>query len=393
MTETALAATTARPMRPTASSPDAALDAVSREQWSALLDTAIEPNVFFDPGFALPAAQFAHGGVDARALSAVAGGELIGLLPVTSAWQSYRLPIPTLVSSQPYTVLGTPLLSSRMGDEAAAQLLDAAAALGAHLLSLHMVDLDGPALAALRRVAERRGLFVAVHRQHQRAALAVPEDAEAYLRAGMGSKKLKELRRLRNRLDEDGAVDFRSHTSPEAVKGAVERFLRLEAKGWKGQQGTGLGQDAGDARFVIEAATQLAATGSFEALELTLDGEPIASGLILRQRHTALFFKITYDEAHARYSPGVQLTVELTRRFAEDPAIRFVDSSALPGHPMIDHVWRERRSIGNVLIATRRGPTATICVRLIVQRDRARETAKHILHKTRSALKPREKSR
>ena len=115
-------------------------------------------------------------------------------------------------------------------------------------------------------------------------------------------------------------------------------------------------------------------------LELTLDGKALASGLVIRQGDTALFFKIAYDEAFSRFSPGVQLTVELTRRLADDPTIAYADSTALPGHPMIDHVWRERRRVGDVLVPTRPGAAGLVLARLVIARDRLRERAKSFVN-------------
>jgi hypothetical protein len=124
-------------------------------------------------------------------------------------------------------------------------------------------------------------------------------------------------------------------------------------------------------------------------LELTLDGRALASGLVIKQRDTALFFKIAYDEAFARFSPGVQLTVELTRRLAADPAIAYADSTALPGHPMIDHVWRERRRVGDVLLPVRPGATAPLLAGLVVTRDRGRERAKAFVNALRQSWENR----
>jgi len=357
-----------------------ALADVPETDWRRLIETAIESNGFYDPGFAVNAAKFARGGHGGEALTAREGERLIGLMPVVSALRAYRLPIPAFVATVPYSVYGAPLLAKGHAERAAEGLLDAAAKAGAQLIVLPMLDLDGPAMAAFTKVLARRGQVPLIHREHERAALAVPEDAETYLRTGMGAKKLKELRRQRHRLDEEGAVAFTLAATPEAVAGAIDRFLELEARGWKGQRGTGLGQSEGDARFAREAALALARAGTFEVLELTLDGKALASGLVIRQGDTALFFKIAYDEAFSRFSPGVQLTVELTRRLADDPAIAYADSTALPGHPMIDHVWRERRRVGDVLVPTRTGAAGLVLARLVIARDRLREQAKSVVH-------------
>jgi len=350
------------------------------QAWHGINADAVEPNGFFDPAFALAASRFAQGGRGGDALCVFDGHELKALLPVQSAIRAYGLPIPVLVGGVPFSVLGTPLLARDNPAHAAEHLIDAAARTDTQLLVLPKMNLDGPAMAALRGVAARQGLALIIHNEHERAALAVPEDAEAYLRAGMGAKRLKDLRRLRNRLDDEGAVEFASATIPNAVTPALQRFLKLEARGWKGKRGTGLGQNAGNRLFIESAAAALAQQGRFEVLELTLDGKTLASGLVIREGETALFFKIAYDEAYARFSPGVQLTVELTRRLSADRTIKFVDSTALPGHPMIDHVWRERRRVGDVMIATRPGHAGANYARLIIARDALRARLKAGLH-------------
>jgi hypothetical protein len=60
----------------------------------------------------------------------------------------------------------------------------------------------------------------------------------------------------------------------------------------------------------------------------------------------------------ARFSPGVLLQRD-NLAMLNDPAIAMTDSCASADHPMIDHIWRERRAVGHVSIgiggAVRRG--------------------------------------
>ena len=63
-----------------------------------------------------------------------------------------------------------------------------------------------------------------------------------------------------------------------------------------------------------------------------------------------VYFKLGVDERFAKFSPGVQLTLELTRHLCADPAIALADSTANPDHPMINPIWRGRLAIGDVLI-------------------------------------------
>ena len=360
---------------------------VARPQWDALAADPLDPNGFFDPGFSLNSAAHADHGGGAQALAAYSAGRLIGLLPVMSASRAVKLPIPALVSTQPYNSLTTPLLDRQQAERAAGGLIDTAAASGASLLVLQMVAMQGPAFEALSAAIAARGLEVASDNVYERAALSTDLDDETYLRSGMGSKKLKELRRQSHRLADEGAVAYVYSSTPETVAAALDRFLALEARGWKGKRKTGLGQHAGDANFVRAMAPDLAARGNFEVAELTLDGVTLASGLIMRQADRALFFKIAYDEAYARLSVGVQLTIELTRRFIADKSLKFVDSTAASEHPMIDHVWRERLAVGDLYIQTRPGDAiGPLLGRLIRFRHDARNGVKRLYYFVRNRL-------
>ena len=46
-------------------------------------------------------------------------------------------------------------------------------------------------------------------------------------------------------------------------------------------------------------------------------------------------------------SPGVQLALDLTEELGADAKISLVDSCAVAGHPMIDHLWSERLAIAD----------------------------------------------
>src|SRR5947209_6253684 len=63
------------------------------------------------------------------------------------------------------------------------------------------------------------------------------------------------------------------------------------------------------------------------------------------------FWKIAYDESFARSSPGVQLTLDLTRDLLADTVLAQTDSCATADHPMIDHLWAERLALADLLIA------------------------------------------
>ncbi len=347
-------------------------------EWRDLVMHAAEPNPFYTPEY-LNALEAADGARRAEILSVRrSGGTLLGLVPLISAWDAYRLPVAAHVAHFPYIPFGTPVLSSDDPQRAAQALIEKASALSIPAMVFPFARLDGPTAAALDAALAERGLSSRAVNRHERAVLDATGDAEAYLRAGLGSKKLKDLRRLRHRLDEMGTVSITIAKTPQDAGLALARFLDLEAKGWKGEQGTGLGQSAGDRAFIEKAAQSMAANGQFEIVEMWLDAHLLATGIVLRAGRTAVFFKTAYDEDYAKFSPGVQLTVELTRQFCADPEIDFADSSAAANHPMIERIWRERISVGDLIVPTRRGLAAKTAIAAITARAAARARAKQI---------------
>jgi Acetyltransferase (GNAT) domain len=197
-----------------------------------------------------------------------------------------------------------------------------------------------------------------VLQSHLRARLDATRDADQLLRDALSAKKLKELRRQRHRLAEHGAVHFEAARSPQDVMAAIETFLALEASGWKGERGTALLKVEGDAAFIRHATKALAETGQCEIVTLRAGETAVAAGIVLRHQNRAFFFKLGIDEHFARYSPGVQLTLELTHHLCADPQIASADSTASPDHPMINPVWRGRLAIGDVLLPLRRNDPA-----------------------------------
>jgi CelD/BcsL family acetyltransferase involved in cellulose biosynthesis len=363
------------------------LAAVAVDGWRALAGRAVEPNGYYLPGWALAIDASARGRTNVSALGAWSdaaesgAARLIGLMPVIPLWRATRLPLPALVSADPYGTLGTPLLDREMPDEAALRLMSQARDAGAHALILRDVALDGAVMKAFTRVLERGGMRPRLLQSHARACLDATRNADELLRDALGPKKLKELRRQRHRLAEHGEVSFEVARTPDDVARALETFLILEASGWKAQRGTALTQDDGDAAFIRRAATAVAENGQCEIVTLRAGATPVAAAIVLRHLDRAFYFKLGVDERFAKFSPGVQLTLDVTRHLCADPAIAMVDSMAAPDHPMINPIWRGRLAIGDVLIPLRRNdPTAALILVAMGLRELMRAPARRAVH-------------
>jgi len=361
--------------------------AVPQAAWADLARRAIEPNPYFYPAWARAGTRHAEGKSGGRVLLAwdsPARTRLIGLLPVVSAWRALRIPIPVFVAWQAYAPLTTPLLDRDMADAAARGLIAAAAKAGAMALLLPLLAEDGPAALALRAAIAEFNLTPYSFGRHHRARLNATLDGDAAI-SQLGVKKLKELRRQRNRLADGGEVAFRIAAPGEETAVALEAFLSLEAAGWKGANGTALATKAGDALFIRTAVHEMVTTGVAEMVTLSSGKAVVAAGILLRHLRRGYFAKIAYDESAAKMSPGVQLTLDVTRHLCADGSIDDVDSTAVAGHPMIDHIWRSRLAVCDVLLPVQPGRLAlALFAGLIGVRRILRNAARSIFHRIRA---------
>ena len=350
-----------------------------RARWAALALDAAEPNAFYAPDMLTTALSHLDGNGRVQLIEAEANGNLIGLLPVVTHARHGRLPVACVGNwMHDHCFMGAALV--RRGAEQAAwraflaQLDDAPWAPG--FLHLQGIDAAGANAAAIAAICtEQHRDWREVHR-YDRAMLHSDLGADSYWETHVRAKKRKELRRQARRLAEHGELSVDRAETPEAIGAFADTFLALEAQSWKGRAGSSLANDPACARFFRESLLGAAQTGRVEGLSLRLDGEPIAMLATFLTSPGAFSFKTTFDERFARYSPGVLLQKE-NLDLLQRGEIAWCDSCAAPDHPMIDHFWREQRSVVSRNIAIGGGLRGALGGRLIDF-----ESARHAMPKT-----------
>jgi CelD/BcsL family acetyltransferase involved in cellulose biosynthesis len=315
--------------------------------WDALAEAACEPNPFLESWHLLPSLGVFDPDGQVELLWLEAQGELVGLLPLRRERRYYGHPLPHWRNwLHANMFLGTPLVAP--GFEAAfwRELLDWCDDNTGPALFLHLSHLakEGPLHDALAQVLGEAGRAAATVHREDRAMLHSGLDAEAYLEHSLGGKKRKELRRQHRRLGEQGELAVLRTTGDENVDAWAEEFLRLEEAGWKGDAGSALACDFATRILFVEALEGAAKRGRLERLSVRLDGKPLAMLASFLCPPGAFSYKTAFDERFARFSPGVLLQCENLALLAR-PDIEWADSCAAADHPMIDHFWRERRTI------------------------------------------------
>jgi Acetyltransferase (GNAT) domain len=344
--------------------PLAGLAAIA-DAWRALAGRALAPNVFYEPAFALAAAPVFGRDIGVGLVwSRTPTPQLLGFFPGRVARRRYGAPLPVLVGwTHPFGPLGTPLVDRELAEPVIAAWFDHVAG---HpqlpkilLLPFFPADGDDPLAHALDAVLARRNGASASFGQHRRALLGAGAEPGGYLDDAIGRKKRKELQRQRKRLGDAGSVVFTRTSDAAECAQALDDFLRLEARGWKGRAGTAASDHADIAQFLTSAITTLAGEGKAWIGRLAVDQRAIAAMVMLTSgaAHAATVWawKIAYDEGYARWSPGVQVLLDVTRTLLDDPTVARADSCADADHPMIDHIWRERLALADRLVSV--GPS------------------------------------
>ena len=331
-----------------------------RAAWADLATRALEPNIFNDPAFALPAALHLSGFRRPRFLLAwdpAEPGRLIGLCCVAPAMP----PLPTSAWLHPQATAAFPLLDAARASEALAALLGLTGGPARPTgLLMHGLPADG---ATMRLLASDARCSLAQLESRSRAVVRG-------LPPPVAGKAGKELRRQSRRMAEAGQVTVTVTAAPEGL----DSFLQLERQGWKGRRRTALADTPRPARFVRDMTTSLGAEGRCSIHSLTLDGRPVAMGLVLRSGPHAFFWKTAFDEAYARFSPGTQLAQAIGQAQAREPGLRLTDSCAVPGHSMIDRVWPERMTVVDALVVP--APRLSARHRMALGTERARRAAR-----------------
>lgn len=320
--------------------------------WRSLAGRARESNPFGLPAYLLPAARTLEGGEETDLLVVRDGSRWLGCVALRTRPKFSDLLLPCVRTwNHPYAFLWTPLVDRDAVDGVAAALVRAPSRWRARAFVALEGIADGPLADALLDAPAAGGTAPFVHGGLSRAAI-VRRPHDDYVASHASGKRRRELRRTRRVLsellgDEPRLVD--ATDDPEAA----ERFLALEAGGWKGDAGSALASDPRHAAFFRAVWDGFRARGAAHILELRGARRVAAAVFCVSTGDTVFSLKLGVDEALHRGAPGVHLMADLASWFHERTDADLLDSCAVPEHPMMDELWPDRRELTTVVLPAR----------------------------------------
>ncbi len=332
-----------------------------QEELDFLTYRAMEPNIFFAARFLAPAIPR----LEERQIRIAIIRDEVGarsrmrlLMPFSTEKPGFSVG-PSIIRAwaNHFGPLGTPLVDAEDAAETIDNLFDGLASPEAKLpgiLVLPNLRVNGPFAKLARALALSRDLPVTITNPTERPMLQSDEDGDAYLRNSISRGHLKDIRRQRRLLAQEGDLTYNVARQPEEIRLRMEEFLSIEAKGWKGKKRTALLNDRYRAAFAREAVSNLAEVDAVRIHTLDLDGKAIASMIVFIMAGEAYTWKTTFDEDYARFSPGKLLAADLTNWHLDDANIVRTDSSTDAENTILHRMWREREEMATVVIGLNR---------------------------------------
>jgi CelD/BcsL family acetyltransferase involved in cellulose biosynthesis len=151
------------------------------------------------------------------------------------------------------------------------------------------------------------------------------------LLAGKSRNFRSQLGRRRRALEKEGELVFRTTLGGQELERDLEALFRVEAAGWKSEQGTAILSDDRAQRFYRSFARVAAERGWLRIHLLELDGRAIAADYSLVFANGEFLLKTGFDEAFSRLSPGLVLRGEVLRQ-AIEAGLGYYDFLGGPDH-------------------------------------------------------------
>ena len=350
-------------------------------RWSALAERAAEANVVLDPRFLSSERK----GPDEDHLFVVAeeDGAWFGVLRVFPTQAPSSLTLPGYGTWDP-PVAGPchPVLDRSRAAEALITIAHGVRHLlrGGYLI-LRGYPATGPLADALGGV-DRPTIHTHVLGSRSAAwaypapdpvlpapdADVLPADVEPSYRS-YGSRRV--LRNSARRLTEAAGGPLALHDAT-ADPSAIDRFVSVQASGWKGDQnrgGTALALDDRAERAFREKVDAFRSSGDLRVLELWAGEHCVYTTVIFVAGGVAVGYLDAYEHEFGQYSPGSLARTAVCSHLRSVPEIRGMNPGIYDQYPEASKIYPDRREFLDVVVGV--GLVPSTVVRLIAVAERS----------------------
>lgn len=325
-----------------------------QEAWIALAAKALERNVFYEPGFFMPAFEHLGSGKGWKVLLVYKGAVLIGFIPISLRVAAGGLVMGMIKHAHSYH--HAPLLHRDEADDAIdAWLRWCHEESGARLVVCPGIEAAGPVAAALGAGLARAGASHLARSHYTRPLLAMSDVGEGYPRSALGKKTERDLNRRRRRLDEMGRVTIEQSMPGDDIQPLAAAFLTLEKAGWKGANGSALASKPDQVKFFEAMTSALQQKNLIKVYSFLLDGQPLAIELSLLVEGPTLgafSFKTAFDEDEAwrPFGAGNMLAAEAIKLLRQShPELSWIDSCARGANHFLTKLMPDSRGMATFM--------------------------------------------
>jgi CelD/BcsL family acetyltransferase involved in cellulose biosynthesis len=339
--------------------------------WTGCAAAALEPNPFLEPDWLLPA--IAHLGESPTARLVMVGRDdtVHAVVPVAdvvadehgAAGHEGHAALLTRVAPTA-VALGTPLVTADGGLDAVSCLLTAlvgeAGRSGSGLVIMEWLGNDGPVAGLLRGAASRTGHHLIEFDGWERGLLRRRDgdgdgDGEPYWLRGIGKNRRRTIRQHRTHLEEALGAGVAVRRRVDGA--AVDEFLALEGSGWKGHElgGLAFGRQQCSTQFFEDVCRRYLRSGRMWFLSLEGPDAPVAMVCFVRSGRGVFAYRTAYDEAFAKYGPGVEVFLAAMEQFVQEDDAGWLDTCSAPGNTHLLGLFPDRHAMATFMV---RVPTA-----------------------------------
>lgn len=322
-------------------------------QWNELEDQAIEPNGYLSPHFVMPAARHIVNkdnvfGMLVEKTNRGGYPQLSGLGLFQLSKPSKYFPLPHLTAFRSnHSYLSGFLAHRDSFEDVMHHIFEYLIAQSNkwHALVIHDHLRNGISATTETEIAKRLGARWAGYRKWNRAALQ-PQKSQGDLNSNLSKNTRKSFKRRMRRLEELGKVDWKVYRGENLDSCILDRFMDLEHLGWKGQQRTSVLSNLADKNFFLEMMAGFHRADKAFATELTLNDQTISSTVNFVSGNAGFAFKIGWDPAYSKFSPGILNEVkwlECDDEFIN--GLQFIDSGSSEDAAYINSLWTDQRAM------------------------------------------------